>query len=200
MAVPPTDTRPATTAAILAGGRSRRMGTPKAGVLLDGRPLLAHAVEAVRGAGLRPVVVAKRGSVLPELGDLPRWDEPDAPTHPLTGVVAALRRAGRPLVVLPVDLPWVPSGVLAHLAGRPEDLVVVEGAGRLHPLLARVSPVHVEALGRAAAAGARVVTTVEDLGAARAGDDVVARFGPPDRLLRNVNRPDDLANPAWTND
>jgi len=197
--VPPPDRRPATVVAILAGGRSRRMGVPKAGVLLDGVPLLGHAVAAVRASGLRPVVVAKAGSVLPDVPDLERWDEPDEPTHPLAGVVAALHRAGAPVVVLPVDLPRVPGALLAHLAARSEPLVVVEGAGRVHPLLARVAPVHAGALAAAAADGARVVETVLALGAAVAGDEIVGAMGDPATLLANVNRPDDLANPAWTN-
>jgi molybdopterin-guanine dinucleotide biosynthesis protein A len=39
-------------AAVLAGGRSRRMGAPKASVLLVGRPLVDWSVEAARQAGL----------------------------------------------------------------------------------------------------------------------------------------------------
>jgi molybdopterin-guanine dinucleotide biosynthesis protein A len=186
---------PVTVVAILAGGRSRRMGTPKAGVLLDGRSLLDHAVAAARAAGLTPVIVAKADSVLPPT-DAERWDEPAEPRHPLTGVAAALRHAGGPVVALPVDLPRVPPALLAHLAARREPLVVTEGAGRLHPLLGRFDRRHARALADAAAAGAPVVRTVRALGAVVVAPDVLAGFGDPVRFLRNVNRPEDLAAAA----
>lgn len=182
---------PASTVAILAGGRSRRMGVPKATVTLDGRSLLDHVAAAARAAGLTPVVVAKRDSALPPT-DVPRWDEPDEPRHPLTGVVAALRRAAAPVVVVPVDLPRVAPGLLAAIAARPERLAVVEAAGRLHPLLGRFDPADADALEVAARTGAPVVRTVLELGAVRIGEREVARHGDPARLLRNVNRRDDL--------
>ncbi|WP_210495570.1 NTP transferase domain-containing protein [Patulibacter sp. SYSU D01012] len=184
---------PARVVAVLAGGRSRRMGRPKAGVPLDGRPLLAHAVAAATAAGLTPVVVAKAGSVLPPTAAA-RWDEPDAPQHPLAGVAAALRRAQAPVVVLPVDLPRVPAALLAALAARPEPLVVVEGAGRVHPLLGRFSPGHADALAAAAAEGAPVVRTVRALGAAVLDAATLVPGGDPAAYLANVNRPEDLAS------
>lgn len=189
----PSDDRPAAVAVILAGGRSRRMGTPKAGVVLDGRTLLDHAVAAAREAGLRPLVVAKRGSVLPDVPGLERWDEPDDPVHPLAGVAHALRRAEAPVVVLPVDLPRVPPALLRHLADRSEPLVVVEAAGRLHPLLGRFTPGCAGVLDATARDGGRTVAAVRALGAATADERVVAAFGDPARLLANVNRPEDLA-------
>ena len=75
-------------AVILAGGLSLRMGRPKALVPLGGRPLIAWPLAAAAEAGLEAVVVAKPGSALPPL-EVPVWDEPEAPSHPLTGLVAA---------------------------------------------------------------------------------------------------------------
>ncbi|MGX6449893.1 molybdenum cofactor guanylyltransferase [Patulibacter sp. S7RM1-6] len=192
--MPAASREPARVLAILAGGRSSRMGRPKAGVELDGRPLVAHAVTAGRAAGLEPVVVAKTDSVLPPV-DVARWDEPDAPRHPLAGVAAALERAAAPVVVLPVDLPRVPPELLAHLAARPERLAVVEGAGRLHPLLGRFSPEDADELAAAAAAGAPVVRTVLALGAVGVDADALG-LGDPATFLVNVNRPDDLPGAA----
>src|SRR3954469_1305574 len=112
------------TVAVLAGGRSSRMGTPKALAPLGGAPLIARPLAAARAAGLPAVVVAKRASPLPAL-DVPVVVEPDEPTHPLCGVVAALE-AGSAAVVAVVavacDQPWVTGEVLAALAARPEDV------------------------------------------------------------------------------
>lgn len=178
--------------AILAGGRSRRMGAPKALVPLAGRSLLAHAIVTARAAGLPPLVVAKAATPLGPL-DVPRCPEPDQPQHPLAGVAAALRWAGRPLVTLPVDMPLVPPGLLTLLAARPEPLVIVRAGGRIHPLLARFDPTLLDALDAAAAAGAPVVGTLLGLGAAELDDADLTPFGDPTALLVNVNRPEQLA-------
>ena len=75
--------------AVLAGGRGRRMGRPKALVELGGAPLIAHPLAAAAAAGLDAVVIAKAGTALPAL-DVPVWLEPDQPVHPLLGIVTAL--------------------------------------------------------------------------------------------------------------
>jgi molybdopterin-guanine dinucleotide biosynthesis protein A len=102
-------------AAVLAGGRSRRMGRAKATVPLGGRPLIAFPVAAAREAGLEPVVVAKAGSELPPL-DVPVWEEPGEPSHPLSGLICALERAGGPVVALACDMPFVSAALIARLA------------------------------------------------------------------------------------
>jgi molybdenum cofactor cytidylyltransferase len=43
-------------AVILAAGSSRRYGSPKQLVVVDGRTLLEHAIDAVATAGVKPVV------------------------------------------------------------------------------------------------------------------------------------------------
>jgi molybdenum cofactor guanylyltransferase len=47
---------------------------------------------------------------------VPVWDEPEAPSHPLTGLVAALEQAGGPVVALACDMPFVSPGLIARLA------------------------------------------------------------------------------------
>ena len=59
-------------------------GTP----LIEGPPL-----RAMLAAGLDAVVLAKPGTELPPL-EAAVWTEPEEPSHPLTGIVAAVDKGG----------------------------------------------------------------------------------------------------------
>jgi molybdenum cofactor cytidylyltransferase len=60
---------------VLAGGASRRMGTPKAGLLHEGRTFLAHVVGALRGAGIGDVTVVSGSAHDAVLAALPPGDD-----------------------------------------------------------------------------------------------------------------------------
>jgi molybdopterin-guanine dinucleotide biosynthesis protein A len=173
-------------AAVLAGGRSRRMGSPKALVVLGGRPLLAWAIAAARDAGLETVVVAKPGSRLPPL-DAPLWPEPAQPSHPLTGVIAALERAApRPVVVLACDMPFVPPELLARLARL--DAVAAAPPGEGFP--ARYERAALPALRAGLERAAPLRAVLAELAAVQ-----VAAGGAGHALL-GINDPETLARAA----
>jgi molybdopterin-guanine dinucleotide biosynthesis protein A len=111
------------TAAILAGGLGSRIGGDKALVELGGRPLITYPLAAARAAGLDAVVVAKRATELPPL-DVPVLLEPDAPTHPLLGVITALEKLPA-VIALPCDMPFVRAADLAALAATPADVATL---------------------------------------------------------------------------
>lgn len=184
--------RPRVLAAVLAGGHSSRMGTPKAMVELGGRPLIEYPLATLEAAGVDAVVVAKPQSALPEL-TVPTWIEPPEPAHPLCGILAAIQRSAGPVLVVGCDLPFAPARLLAWLAGLPGRLVVPSTEGRLHPLLARYDPSLEPALAVALERGEPLQRVVGELDPRVVGADEIARFGPPERLLFNVNTPDDLA-------
>ena len=170
-------------AAVLAGGRSRRMGSAKAAVLLGGRPLVAWPLAAAAEAGLEGVVVAKAASELPDVG-VPVWCEPAAPWHPLAGLVCALERAGAPVVALACDMPFVPAALIGELAAA-GGTAAVRAGGRLFPFPGRYDlaalPVLSAALRREAAA-----------------TEALAALGPleiaaDERALAGINTPGELA-------
>jgi molybdopterin-guanine dinucleotide biosynthesis protein A len=175
--------------AVLAGGRGRRLGEPKALASLAGAPLISRPLAAAAAAGLSAVVVAKPESLLPPLG-VPVWLEPPEPVHPLLGVVTALARAGRPVVAVACDMPFVPGALLARLAAGPEAAVSV--AGRLQPFPARYEPAAVPALRAAIEHGASVRATLEALAPAVLAERVVATFGDPARMVASINTREEL--------
>jgi molybdopterin-guanine dinucleotide biosynthesis protein A len=152
--------------AVLAGGAARRMGGEKMSRRLQGRPLVAHAVAALRAVVPEVVVVAKPDTRLPAL-DVEVWTEPAEPRHPLAGVAWALARGGgRPVLVLAGDMPRVPGSLLAALAGDAgaAPAVVPRHAGGPEPLVALYRPAALPALRGAAGAGAPARAAVTALG------------------------------------
>ena len=170
------------------------MGTPKALVELAGRPLVSRIVSTVGSAGLEPVVVAKPDSPLPRL-DCRVLSEPSEPRHPLTGLVAALgASAGRGVVAIACDMPFVPAKLLTWLAQLEEPIAVCEVGGRLEPLLGRYSPEVASPPRRCRSPTARAMRdAVAALDPFVIAEDRVARFGDPERIFFNVNSPEDLA-------
>jgi molybdopterin-guanine dinucleotide biosynthesis protein A len=178
--------------AVLAGGRSSRMGAPKARIELAGRPLIAYPLDAVAAAGLEPVVVAKEDSELPAL-ECRVVREPDPGPHPAAGIVAALKIARGPVVAIACDMPFVPTQLLTVLAQLAAPVAAPMVNGRLQPLLARYEPSLASALERAVARRQPLRETIHSLEPLILGPDQLAGFGDPDWIAFNVNDRDDLA-------
>ena len=177
---------------MLAGGVGSRMGDGKVCAELHGQPLIAYPLAAMAEAGLEAIVCAKPGDQLPPVDALV-LREPEQPRHPLCGIVAALRAGeGRPAVVVACDLPFVAAGLIRLLAEAPERLVVPTLDGRPQPLLARYEPSLLPELEAALEREEPLTRTVESLNPRLVGEDELAQFGDPRRLLFNVNDPNDL--------
>jgi molybdenum cofactor guanylyltransferase len=122
--------------------------------------------------------------------------EPAEPTHPLAGIVAALRHADGPLVVLGCDFPFVPPALLRALADAPEPLVVPAPGGDPQPLVARWTPALLPDLEAALAREEPLRRTVAALSPRLLDDPELAPFGDPGRVFFNVNTPADLTAAA----
>ena len=103
--------RPDAEGFVLAGGRSSRMGKDKALVNFQGQPLIVTALAILRDTGM-PASIAGASAPL----DCCAAVVLDAGNGPLGGVCAGLTSAVAPAVVfLSVDLPLIPSGLLAFM-------------------------------------------------------------------------------------
>lgn len=157
----------------------------KAAVELDGRPLAAHVADVLTQVCERVAIVCKPETELPQLEGVERWDEPEEPRHPLTGIVHALEEADGPVLVCAVDMPWVtPDACRSLLDAAPGAVAAVAvGEGEMCPVFAVYAP---DALGtlKSAPADAPLRETVDALDPARVA------LAPA--LLRSVNEPSDL--------
>jgi len=169
------------------------MGRAKALVELGGRPLISYPLATLARAELDPLVVAKADSELPPLSVPVILDESES-RHPIAGLLAALGAArGAPVVALACDLPFVPPALVSYLAGLAEPLAVASLDGRLHPLLARYGPAVAAPLARALERERPLREAVSSMAPRLIGEEELARFGDPGRILVNVNTPADLA-------
>jgi molybdopterin-guanine dinucleotide biosynthesis protein A len=175
---------------ILAGGEGRRLGGGKAVVNLHGRPLISYPLEALWRALGSVAIVAKIDTELPSVAGVTVWVEPDEPRHPLLGIVHALGLAeGRPVLVCPVDLPFVTSGLIRRIAETDPGAASAVIAGRgaeTQPLLGCYQQEALEPLtGALTDPDAPVRDVIAGLG------PVIREVGDPDELF-NINSPDDL--------
>jgi molybdenum cofactor guanylyltransferase len=178
-------------AAILAGGRASRLGGAKATVELAGRPLISYPLEAARGAGLEPFVVAKPDTPLPEL-DCEVVHEPADVFHPLVGALAALDHARAGVLLLGCDMPFLAPDLLGWLATLDPPAVASVDA-RLEPLLALYDSSAADSFTKALAAEVPLRRAVERLEPRLVREDELGRFGSPERPAFSVNTRDDLA-------
>jgi len=105
-------------AVLLAGGKSTRMGTDKAGVLVQGKPLWRRQLATLRALGPDEVYISGRDDGPYAEEGVEILKDLYVERGPLGGLEAALFRTKKPyLVVLAIDLPGMRADFLARLVG-----------------------------------------------------------------------------------
>ena len=187
-----------TGAIVLCGGKSTRMGTPKAALPFGPETMLQRVVRLLGTVVSRIVVVAAQGQILPELpGEIiVARDEREA-RGPLEGLRAGLKALPARVdaaYVTSCDVPLLVTGfverMIALLDGH--DIVVMEIDGFAHPLSAvyrrGVLP-QVEAL--LAADRLRPAFLFDAVDTRRVRLEEVQALDPELRTLRNLNTRED---------
>ncbi len=124
--------------AILAGGKSRRMGRPKPFVELGGSPLILWVLESLRTVCREVCIVTDRVEPFAGLGCRVLRDRVPG-CGPMGGIYTALSFTGaRQVFVTACDTPFLNPQVVRYLASRVEgyDVVVPRVSDGLHPLQA----------------------------------------------------------------
>jgi molybdopterin-guanine dinucleotide biosynthesis protein A len=181
---------------ILCGGESRRMGSPKALLELDGEPLVLRAARRLASVA-DPVLIAP--GTPGRFGDLGHAEVEDvrAGTGPIGGLVAALDASPHELMAaLAVDMPFASPAVFRLLADQHayEDAVVPMTATGLQPLHAVYSRTSLPALRRALDQGRLALRAALEGLQIRAIEEADWRsVDPTGSFALNVNGPDDLS-------
>lgn len=185
------------TAAILAGGQSRRLGgVDKALLALDGQRIIDRQIAVLRTVTDRVAIVAGDGERYRSV-DAPVWHDLAPGAGPLGGIYTALVHALTPQVlVVACDLPFLQAAFLRFLVdcAQGADAAVPRTADGYQPLCAsyarwcadRIPP-------RIDAHRLDVVGLLDELRVREIGPDEIAPYDPDGTLFFNVNTPEDYA-------
>jgi molybdenum cofactor guanylyltransferase len=188
----------AVTLAVLAGGRSTRMGMPKTGVRLGETPMLGYLLKKLRWEGPTLLVTAP-GREHPDGAELfdSEVADPVKGEGPLRGVLTALENCRTELVcVLTTDMPLIRK---EHLEFLVNELVTANslhavmtarlegGERRIEPFPLTIRPAASTAVADHLAAGFRSVHSLSKL----AGFGIVAPSWE-DQVWTNLNTPEDV--------
>lgn len=179
-------------AIILAGGKSSRMGRPKALLPFDGEPLITHMTRRLALLFAEIVVVAAPDQKLPDLPVILARDEV-AYRGPVSGIYHGLQAARRDVCfVTSCDAPFLDLRLVSHLASkiRECDVVVPFWQDRLQPLHAMyrrsVAPLLREQLDRGEL---RPISLYDKVRTCKVGEEELRRFDPEGLSFLNMNAP-----------
>jgi molybdopterin-guanine dinucleotide biosynthesis protein A len=186
---------PDVTAFILAGGKSTRMGADKAFVTLDGRTLLARALELARGVASDVRIVGdpvKFAAFAPVVEDVFRG------CGPLGGIHAALRASQTELnLMIAVDVPFVSVALLQYLIERARSseapATVPRCGGGWQPLCGVYRREFAKVAEKALREGRYKIDALFDAGVCEVGEEELRAGGFCVEMFRNLNTPEELA-------
>lgn len=198
-------------AVILTGGKSSRMGSPKALLLFDGEPLVVHVARTLRSLFGDIVVVGGPGEEFVELlrllssqpNKLKQPNEPkvtlirDEVSHqgPVGGIYYGLSvAAGEFCFVTSCDVPFLSARLISYLVSQISDydVVVPYWQERFQPLCAvyrkSVTPLLKEQLDRGEL---RPIFLYEKVRTRKVTEAEIRRFDPEGSSFFNMNSPED---------
>lgn len=190
-------------AAILAGGRARRLGGARKALLeIDGRAILDRQLEvlAPRASRVAAVLAAADDDEPFVRRGLAVLRDPIEGAGPMAGLAAALAWAdGEPLLALACDMPFIDERVVDLVVARSRgaDLAVPIADGRVQPLLACYGARCRALVDSALARGDRRLASLPDaarttgLTVEEISESEIRTIDPELRSLANINQPSD---------
>lgn len=183
------------TIAILAGGKSSRMGTDKSFVLFQGRPMIEVVREQVTGLGDELVLITNKPDIYAYL-DLPMFGDVYPDHGSLGGIFTAVHYASHPYtLVVACDMPWLNRPLLEYMISLRETADVVVPRWEkypepLHAVYSKACLAPIEA--NLKAKRLKITGFFDQVRVHFVERETIARFDRAGRSFANVNTPEDL--------
>ena len=186
---------PLVSAFVLAGGKSTRMGSDKAFVVLDGETLLHRALQTLRALTHQVMIVGLKSQFSTYA---PVVEDVFLERGPLGGIHAALMSTATELnLVLAVDLPFIDPAFLKYMCNRAREtqalVVIPRAAGGWQPLCA-VYRKGFGTLAEEALSGGRnkIDSLFTDVSVAAIEEQEITHAGFSVDMFRNINTREQL--------
>jgi molybdenum cofactor guanylyltransferase len=182
-------------AAILSGGKATRFGgRDKSALVVEGRSILVRQMrELVQVAG--DIMIIGGNPPRDAIGTARVLNDRIGGCGPLGGLHTALAEAiGSAVVVVACDMPYVTAPLLTHLLTLTceADAVVPRTDRGYHPMCAAYTRACLDPAARLLGEGRlRMSELLDEVRVRSVADQEMGAFGDPDRLLANINTPDE---------
>ena len=182
------------TGVILVGGKSRRMGTDKAFLSFEGRPLFEKVLNVLQETCTRVILVGDRPERFHEY-PLPVW--PDLyPGSALGGLYTGLMRVETPYIFASsCDIPFPSAAAVRHLASfrHGHDAVVPQDQDGFEPLFSIYSVSCRDLMGSFLKKGSlRIYDLFPALNVKHIPTDELTMIAGDKRAMINVNTPEEI--------
>jgi molybdopterin-guanine dinucleotide biosynthesis protein A len=182
-------------AAILSGGKATRFGgRDKGALVVGGRSILLRQMRELWQVAGDVMIIG--GNPPPDAIGMARVIADHIPgCGPLGGLHTALTEAvGSAVVVVACDMPYITAPLLMHLLTLTceADAVVPETDQGYHPMCAAYTRACLEPISRRLGEGRlRMTDMLSEVRVRSVKGQELGAFGDPDRLLANINTPDE---------
>ncbi|MCB8980348.1 MAG: molybdenum cofactor guanylyltransferase [Ardenticatenaceae bacterium] len=181
--------------AIMAGGKSSRMGTDKSFVLFNGRPLIEVVIEAVAGLGAETLLITNKPGAYAQF-NLPMVSDVYPDHGSLGGIFTAVHAASHPhALIVACDMPWLNRSLLEYMVGLREtaDIIVPRWEKYPEPLHAIYSKACLEPIeAKLKAQQLKITGFFGQVDVRFVERDEIERFDRNGRSFANINSPEDL--------
>jgi len=188
--------------AILAGGKSSRMGTNKALIKLNGRTLIERVVAKVDQSNAKPIIITNKPEDFMFL-KLPSFPDVIKNVGPLGGIYTALKHCNTThCLIIACDLPFLTKELIRLLydQGLSYDVLAIDAGNGVEPLCAVYSKNCLPKIKKQIDAGNFRVTDFFSSVKTRVINIFHAKQILHPNMFFNINTPEDLTAAEEMND